>query len=149
MASTAKSRSFFSRFLHDPSPKAEGLSNILETKNSLPLNNIMNEVRNLKSDAEIAIMRKTGQASGRAFTDAMRQVWRKEKDLAAFLDYQFKTQECDGSAYIPVVAGGQVWGKSHPWQDVLIGPECKYNSLHPEQSPLEVGSQLTVRLHLS
>ena len=53
-------------------------------------------------------MRKAGQASGRAFTDAMRQGWSKEKILAAYLEYQFRLRGCDGSAYIPVVAGGQV-----------------------------------------
>ncbi len=65
-------------------------------------------MRNIKSDAEIANMRKAGQASGRAFTDAMRQAWTKEADLAAYLDYRFRTNGCDGSAYVPVVAGGQV-----------------------------------------
>jgi intermediate cleaving peptidase 55 len=65
-------------------------------------------MRNLKSDAEIANMRKVGQASGRAYTDAMRQAWTTEKDLAAFMDYKFKLNGCDGRAYIPVVAGGQV-----------------------------------------
>ena len=68
----------------------------------------MNQIRNLKSDAEIANMRKAGQASGRAFTEAMRRIWTKEKDLAAYIDYRFRTNECDGSAYIPVVAGGEV-----------------------------------------
>ena len=53
-------------------------------------------------------MRKAGKASGRAFTDAMRQAWTKEKDLAAYLDYKFRANSCDGSAYVPVVAGGQV-----------------------------------------
>lgn len=53
-------------------------------------------------------MRKAGQASGRAFTDAMRQTWTKEKELAAFVDYKFRMNGCDGPAYIPVVAGGQV-----------------------------------------
>lgn len=74
----------------------------------MPLNNITNELRNLKSDAEIANMRKAGQASGRAYTDAMRQAWSKEKELAAYLDYQFRMRGCDCSAYVPVVAGGQV-----------------------------------------
>ena len=54
-------------------------------------------------------MRKAGQASGRSFTEAMRHVWTKEKDLAAFLEYMFKRRGCDGSAYVPVVAGGKVY----------------------------------------
>ena len=53
-------------------------------------------------------MRKAGKVSGRAFTESMRSTWASEKDLAAFLDYKFKQKGCDGSAYIPVVAGGKV-----------------------------------------
>lgn len=67
----------------------------------------MNSIRVLKSDAEVANMRKAGQASGRAFTEAMRQAWTREKDLAAYLEYKFKRNGCDTSAYVPVVAGGQ------------------------------------------
>ena len=67
----------------------------------------INTVRNLKSDAEIANMRRAGKASGRAYTAAMRQHWTKETDLAAFFDFHFRLNGCDGSAYIPVVAGGQ------------------------------------------
>ena len=81
---------------------------MLDSSNIVPLKNVINELRNLKSDAEIANMRKAGQASGRAYTDAMRQAWTKEKDLAAYLDYQFRARGCDCSAYVPVVAGGQV-----------------------------------------
>lgn len=85
-----------------------GLAKVLESSNITPLKDIINDIRNIKSDAEIANMRKAGQASGRAFTDAMRQAWTKEKDLAAYLDYKFRMNSCDGSAYVPVVAGGQV-----------------------------------------
>ena len=73
----------------------------------MPLRDTVNDVRNLKSDAEIANMRNAGLASGRAFTQAMRQSWKKEKDLAAYFDYQFKLNGCDDSAYVPVVAGGR------------------------------------------
>ena len=38
----------------------------------------------------------------------MRQEWAKEKDLAAYLDYKFRINGCEGSAYVPVVAGGRV-----------------------------------------
>ena len=53
-------------------------------------------------------MRKAGQNSGRAFTDAMRQSWTREKDLGNYLEYEFKRRGCDASAYVPVVAGGEV-----------------------------------------
>ena len=106
--SELKNKSFISRFVYDQSPKAEGLAKVLKSGNTQPLKNLINEVRNLKTDAEIANMRKAGQASGRAYTDAMRQTWTEEKDLAGYLDYQFRKRGCDCSAYIPVVAGGQV-----------------------------------------
>lgn len=67
----------------------------------------------MKSDAEIANMRKAGQASGRAFTEAMRQAWTTEKDLNAFLEYTFKRNGCDASAYVPVVAGGRNASQIH------------------------------------
>lgn len=68
---------------------------------------IMNELRVIKSESEIRNMRKAGQASGRAITEAMRNSFTGEKDLGAFLEYRFKTQGCDGPAYIPVIAGGE------------------------------------------
>lgn len=72
-----------------------------------PLYSVMNKLRAVKSPAEVANMRKAGQISGRAITDAMRRQWTKEKDLHAFLDYQFTINGCEGPAYIPVVAGGE------------------------------------------
>ena len=68
----------------------------------------MNELRAFKSDAEVANMRIAGKASGRAHTNAMRRRFSSEKELAAFLEYQFKENGCDSSAYVPVVAGGEV-----------------------------------------
>lgn len=73
-----------------------------------PLKGFVNELRVLKSDAEIANLRKAGQASGRAFTKAMRRRFTTERDLDAFLDYQFRVNGCEESAYVPVVAGGMV-----------------------------------------
>ncbi|KAI0532151.1 peptidase M24, structural domain-containing protein [Xylaria digitata] len=66
----------------------------------------INPLRAVKSPAEIANMRRAGQASGRAITAAMRRLWTSEKDLAAFLEYEYQTSGLDGQAYIPVVAGG-------------------------------------------
>ena len=67
----------------------------------------MNRLRAIKSPAEISNMRKAGQASGRAFTAAMRQSYSLEKELGAFLDSMFKLNGCDGPAYVPVIAGGK------------------------------------------
>lgn len=104
----SNTKSIFSKFIYDQSSKTGGLAKVLESGKTHPLKNMINDVRSFKSSAEIANMRMVGQASGRAYTEAMRQVWTREKDLAAYLDYKFTTQGCDCSAYIPVVAGGKV-----------------------------------------
>ena len=121
---------------------------VLKSSNTLPLNDVINEVRNLKSDAEIVNMRKAGQASGRAYTDAMRQAWTKEKNLAAYLDYQFRMRGCDCSAYVPVVAGGQVrFTLSSCMAVPLTGPERQHHSLYAERSSPEVSSQYPITHH--
>ncbi|KAI1268020.1 peptidase M24, structural domain-containing protein [Xylariaceae sp. FL1019] len=71
-----------------------------------PLKPHINALRAIKSTAEIAAMRRAGQLSGRALTRAMSRSWSTEKELAAFLEYTYQTTGLDGSAYIPVVAGG-------------------------------------------
>lgn len=53
-------------------------------------------------------LRLAGQASGRAFTDSMRQEFDTEKELSSFLQYQFQVHGCSGSAFVPVVGGGRV-----------------------------------------
>lgn len=68
----------------------------------------MNELRAFKSEEEVVQLRRVGQASGRAFTEAMRNTFTKEKDLTSFLEYNFKINGCDNSAFVPVVAGGSV-----------------------------------------
>lgn len=130
LAFKSKSPSVFSRLFASASPKAEGLGNIFESSKVKPLKPLMNDLRVLKSDAEIANMRKAGQASGRSFTEAMRHAWTKEKDLAAFLEYRFKCHDCDGSAYVPVVAGGQVCVPMKvPSRLMLIVEERQYDTL--------------------
>merc|ERR1712093_889035 len=52
-------------------------------------------------------MRKAGQVSGRAFTETMKTPMSTEKDLWTMLDTGFKIGGLDGSAYVPVVAGGK------------------------------------------
>jgi Xaa-Pro aminopeptidase len=69
---------------------------------------MLNEMRVFKSENEVVQMRRLGQAAGRAFTESMRQDFTREKDLYSFLEYQFKVNGCDGNAFVPVVAGGQV-----------------------------------------
>ncbi|KAF2197434.1 xaa-Pro aminopeptidase-like protein [Delitschia confertaspora ATCC 74209] len=85
-----------------------GLAQILrDAANVKPVRPLINELRVIKSEAEVLNMRKAGKVSGRAITDAMRQSFTGEKDLDSFLDYRFKQDGCDGPAYIPVIAGGQ------------------------------------------
>ncbi|MCJ1380120.1 hypothetical protein MMC17_003223 [Xylographa soralifera] len=97
----------FSRFFSSPTSKSEGFAQILKPSKVQPLKPLINEIRAFKSDAEISNMRKAGQDSGRAFTDAMRQEWTREKDLGNYLEHEFKRRGCDGSAYVPVIAGGE------------------------------------------
>ena len=108
LALKPKPSSIFSRLFAAAPPQAGTLEKIFEASKLKPLKPLMNDLRVFKSDAEIANMRAAGQNSGRSFTEAMRHAWTKEKDLAAFIEYKFKRQGCDGSAYVPVVAGGQV-----------------------------------------
>ncbi|KAI9790997.1 MAG: hypothetical protein M1816_004564 [Peltula sp. TS41687] len=88
-------------------PQKDGIATLLEKSKVKALRPHMNELRAIKSESEIANMRTAGKASGRAITNAMRQRFSTEKSLAAFLEYNFKENGCDSSAYVPVVAGGE------------------------------------------
>jgi intermediate cleaving peptidase 55 len=87
---------------------SEKLKKVVDHRRVKPLKHILNEMRVFKSENEVVQMRRLGQASGRAFTEAMRQNFTREKDLYSFLEYQFKVNGCDTNAFVPVVAGGQV-----------------------------------------
>jgi intermediate cleaving peptidase 55 len=88
-------------------PVMHDFKDMLKDSTVRPLKPLMNELRVVKSESEVANMRLAGRISGRAFTNAMRRRWTKEKDLWAFLDYDFKVGGCEATAYIPVIAGGQ------------------------------------------
>ena len=103
----SSSTSAFARLFSRAPDERTGLAKLLSDRKVQPLRPLMNDLRVFKSEAEIANMRKAGRASGRAFTNAMRQRFSREKDLAARLDFDFKTAGCDASAYVPVVAGGR------------------------------------------
>jgi intermediate cleaving peptidase 55 len=68
---------------------------------------LVNELRVIKSAAEIKNMQMAGKLSGKAFTEAMGQQFHLEKDLHAYLDYRFKLLGCEASAYVPVVGAGK------------------------------------------
>jgi intermediate cleaving peptidase 55 len=84
------------------------LKKVVDHRKVKPLKSILNEMRAFKSENEVVHLRRLGQASGRSFTECMRQNFTMEKDLCSFLQYQFKVNGADGSAFVPVVAGGQV-----------------------------------------
>lgn len=121
------SRNLVSRYLGGAEPaRTGGIATIFrESKASVrPLRPLLNELRLIKSEAEITNMRRAGQHSGRAITDAMRQSFTSEKDLDSFLDYWFKQDLCDGPAYVPVVAGGINANTIHyVSNDMLLKPD--------------------------
>jgi intermediate cleaving peptidase 55 len=103
------SKNTLHRYLSGQEPsRTGGISRIFRDldKSIKPLRPLMNTLRVIKTPAEITNMRKAGQHSGRAFTDAMRQTFTAETELDTFLDYWFKQDGCAGPAYVPVVAGG-------------------------------------------
>ncbi|KEQ86913.1 hypothetical protein M438DRAFT_343333 [Aureobasidium pullulans EXF-150] len=103
-ASKSAFKRYFSSLKQVPS---EGFGKLLQKNNVRPLRPIMNNLRVKKSEAEILNMRKAGQVSGRAFTETMKTPISTEKDLWTMLDTGFKIGGLDGSAYVPVVAGGK------------------------------------------
>ena len=102
------SNSPISRLLRAQPVSQQDLADALGNAQFHPLKPLINKLRAVKSEGEIENMRKAGRASGRAITDAMRQHFSTEKALAAFLEYRFREGGCDSSAYVPVVAGGEV-----------------------------------------
>lgn len=102
-----ETKSSFSKFFASKDTGLDGFRKMIKDKKVKPLKNLVNDLRIIKSEAEIVNMRLAGKISGRAITNAMRQQWTKEKNLGAFLDYGFKTGGCDTTAYVPVIAGGR------------------------------------------
>ena len=94
-------------FFRNQDAPPNDFQNLIKDSKIKPLNPLLNELRVIKSEAEIANMRLAGKISGRSYTNAMRRQWTKEKDLAAFFDYDFKIGGCETTAYVPVVAGGE------------------------------------------
>lgn len=100
---------------------------------------LANQLRVVKSPAEVANMRHAGRVSGRAITDAMRRSWTRERDLQAFLEHGFTADGCGGPAYVPVVAGGSRANMIHyvlndaaldddPSQLVLVDAGAEYGT---------------------
>lgn len=98
-----------SRFLYKAELSArDDVPQFLKEHNAKSLRHLMNQLRAIKSDAEVRNMRKAGQYSGNAFTDLMSMKAISESDVATVLEYRLRMQGCDRSAYVPVIAGGEV-----------------------------------------
>lgn len=97
----------FRQFFQNQTSPPNDFQKMIKDATVKPLKPLMNDLRVVKSQSEIANMRIAGKISGRAFTNAMRRPWNKEKDLGAFLEYDFKQGGCETSAYVPVIAGGE------------------------------------------
>lgn len=101
--------SFFSVSSHPPS--AISINDIIKQsgthKKVRGIKKVIADLRSLKSPAEIKIMRRAGQISGRAYNQAYAQRFRNERTLKSFLEYQFVSGGCEKSAYVPVVATGE------------------------------------------
>lgn len=138
------SRNLLNRYLAGQEPsRTGGVAQVFRDASGVqtkPLRAIVNELRVIKSEAEISNMRKAGKHSGRAFTDAMRQSFTREKDLDSFLDYWFKQDDCDGPAYVPVVAGGINANTIHY---VSNDQELKPNDLVLVDAGAEYGGYIT------
>ncbi|KAL9057689.1 MAG: hypothetical protein Q9162_002163 [Coniocarpon cinnabarinum] len=110
----SQQRSTFSRIaLGSNLSKWQRFNEILDSGRPKPLRPYLHQLRAFKSHGEIANLRKAGQASGRGFTQAMSRVWASELDLEGFLEYQFKKNGCEASAYVPVIAGGENANQIH------------------------------------
>ena len=108
IAMDAKPKSSFSKIVFGSGISPAGsIGDIFKKTRVKPLRPFMNQLRVTKSEAEIRNLRKAGQASGIAFNDAMTRSFRTESELDKFLDFKFKENGCDESAYVPVVAGGE------------------------------------------
>ena len=99
------------RIFGDAPPESPVFADIV-TKSNLTveaLRPVMNGLRVMKSESEIANMRLAGKISGRAFTKAMAGArCKSEKALQTNLEHGFQLGGCGSSAYVPVVAGGEV-----------------------------------------
>lgn len=71
-----------------------------------PITHLITELRIIKSNSELKVMRLAGKISGRAYNQAYAKRFQSEKGLHSFLEYRFISGGCDKPAYFPVVAGG-------------------------------------------
>lgn len=80
----------------------------IKLQSILPLSKTIQELRMIKSEAEIEIMKKSGMITSKAFVEAMK--WTSpghtEGQLWAKFDYETRMRGASILAYVPVIAGG-------------------------------------------
>ena len=105
------------------SATSSSLSSLVSSLPISPLNPLVHELRVVKSEAEIRLLRQIGQVTGRAFQGVMRRKWDYESEIEAWMEYEFRRKWMDSSAYVPVVAGGKV-----SWKCKFISVEEQWYS---------------------
>ncbi|CAG8580392.1 17802_t:CDS:10 [Funneliformis caledonium] len=87
---------------------SDSISKSISRTHVKPLSRIVQELRIVKSDAEIALMKKAGQITGKAFIEAMKftKPGLSEHDLSAKIEFECRIRGAQYLAYVPVVAGG-------------------------------------------
>ena len=70
---------------------------------------LVHEMRVIKSDDEIKLMRKASQITAQAHIEAMKQTkpGMMEYEVQAILEYVYRKSGCERNAYYPIVAGGK------------------------------------------
>lgn len=93
------------------------MKTVVEGGRCTAISPLIHRLRLTKSEAEIALMRRVGQMSGRAYVDAMKQAWTSESDLQADLRHGWIRHGAQREAYVPVVAAGDRSGCIHYTQN--------------------------------
>lgn len=101
--------------LSNSNTNKDSISQVLKSNGSgkviKPVNNLIANMREFKSPAEVKVMHKAGKISSQAINKAMAKVStqeiQSEKTLGAYLQYEFIRGGCSNQAYIPVVASGE------------------------------------------
>ena len=73
-----------------------------------PLKGLVDELRLIKSTAEVNLLRQSGRIAGRSFTEAMKQTkpGMTEHQIHSILEFYSKMEGASFLSYVPVVAGG-------------------------------------------
>jgi Xaa-Pro aminopeptidase len=91
---------------------ADQLRKIAPGRELRDISPLLDELRSVKSPAEVAVMRCAGRLAGRAVAEAIRSTAPGvvEKQLGAVADYVYLTHGAAGGGYRPIIAGGDnIW----------------------------------------